>query len=253
MGSKHWDQIAQSYNHEIVSPLSEGVENPLFDHLQSIPHKHRKTVADLGCGTGNLLSHLAGAFKSVYAIDYSARMISVAKQQTTAFHNIIFHRQNIERLRLPEKSMDVVISVNSLLMPDVRGLKRALTNIHKILKPQGQFLAVLPAMEGFLYQAMLIYEEEIKAGHGPRSAYRNTQKRLDSDALNFELGLYTEGNMAQKFYYRFEIIHRLKDSGFTDIALDQVLYPWDPKVLHDYELFEGKPRMWDWFVYCVKL
>jgi hypothetical protein len=99
---------------------------------------------------------------------------------------------------------------------------------------------------------MLIYEQELRRSPTERSAYKKTQIRLDSDTLNFELGLYTEGNLTQKFFYQFELLHRLQEVGFKNIKMNKVLYPWDANVLKDYELFHNKPEMWDWFVSATK-
>jgi ubiquinone/menaquinone biosynthesis C-methylase UbiE len=149
MARKAWDQIAPNYDQEIVSPLSQGVENPLFSTLKKIPKKSTKVVADLGCGTGNLLPTLATQFKSVHAVDFSKEMLLMAKKRAEPYKNITYHRQNMERLKLPKIQFDVAITVNSLLMPSQRGLRRAIKNIHSVLKPEGFFLGVMPAMEVF--------------------------------------------------------------------------------------------------------
>jgi len=50
----------------------------------------------------------------------------------------------------------------------------------------------------------------------------------------------------QKFWRPFELEYRLQKAGFTTVALQKVLYPWDDDLPGDDDLADF-PRSWDWF------
>jgi len=53
---RHWSRHAAAYDDTFLDPLASGVKNPLWDALDAITAPGRKTVVDLGCGTGPLLA-----------------------------------------------------------------------------------------------------------------------------------------------------------------------------------------------------
>ena len=63
------------YDELFLDAFDPDVENPLLDRLERIPDAERKTVADLGCGTGRLLPSLVGRFGRVIALDFAPAMI----------------------------------------------------------------------------------------------------------------------------------------------------------------------------------
>ncbi len=63
MDAEAWDRIADVYFEEISTPFQAEVKNPLLDYLDALPGREEMTVADLGCGIGNLLPFLADRFR----------------------------------------------------------------------------------------------------------------------------------------------------------------------------------------------
>ena len=70
MDAQAWDRIAGAYFDEISTPFQAEVVNPLLDYLDGLPGREELTIADLGCGIGNLLPFLAERFKTVVAVDF---------------------------------------------------------------------------------------------------------------------------------------------------------------------------------------
>lgn len=246
MEAKQWDRIARNYHDEVISPFQEGVRNPLPEALRRLRGARRLDIVEFGCGTGALLPLLSSRFRQVTAVDFSEGMLAEARKQPVG-SNVEFLCQDLRDLSALRARFDVAVVVNAVLAPDPRDVNTILGEIFESLRPGGRLYGVFPAMEPVLYQAMLIFEEEIGEVGEQKRALSRTRRRLERSRFNFELGVYDDGGLQQKFFYNFEITYRLKRTGFRDVRLGKVLYPWDPEQI-GYEMFPGRPPMWDWFV-----
>jgi 2-polyprenyl-3-methyl-5-hydroxy-6-metoxy-1,4-benzoquinol methylase len=78
---RQWSRHAARYDEIFLDPYGPNVENPLWAALAAVPDAARKTVADLGCGTGPLLPHLAERFDRVIALDFARGMLKHAQER----------------------------------------------------------------------------------------------------------------------------------------------------------------------------
>ncbi len=245
MAVADWDRVAAAYFDEVVSPFRSGVPPALARALATIPEAHRKTVGDLGCGVGTLLPTLAARFAHVVGVDFSPAMLTRARAACRAGHVTLAHA-DLADLRQLHGRLDVAITVNSVLTPDPAGLDRIFAELAATLRPGGVLVGVFPAMEAVLYQGFLIHERE-RRQYAPARARARTSRILEQEKYDFVHGTYTEIQRTQKFFYAFELAHRLRRVGFRHVRLGRVLYPWGAPV-GGYESFPGEPPMWDWLV-----
>lgn len=237
MDARSWDRIADSYFDEISSPFEHPrIVNPLLDYLDALPGRERMTVADLGCGIGNLLPFLCERFREVVAVDFSAKMLRRARRNC-AHKNVRFVRRSILDLSCFADRFDVVVSVNSVLSPRLDEVDRALASMASTLKPGGTLAGIFPSMESVLYESVLAVENQRDRGVPQEQAIRRA-RRMAPGRYDFVLGLFTDGDDRQKFYYSFELRKRLQRAGFRGAQFGKVLYP----------AATGQPRTWDWFV-----
>jgi len=245
MAARDWDRVAADYFGEIVSPLEAGVPRPLLRALDAVRGAEGKTAGDLGCGIGTLLPTLANRFGRVLAIDFSSAMLARARAACPDRH-VSVHRADLADLRKFRARLDVAVSVNAVLTPDTERLDRIFDGLRAVLRPGGVLLGIFPAMEPVLYQGFLIHERERRT-HEPLRARRRTSRILERGKYDFVHGTYREGPRAQKFFYGFELRHRLRRAGFRRVRLGRVTYRWGAAV-GGYESFPGEPPMWDWLV-----
>jgi len=248
MEAKHWDRHAKRYFEDIISPFADKkASKMIFDFVGRFSGK-KKICADLGCGIGFLLPELSKRFKEVYAVDFSGKMIDFAKRKNKNLKNIVFEVGDLRKLKYKNK-FDFAIAVNSILMPSANEIAIVLKNICNSLKKNGVFAAIFPSMEGILYQAMLVYERELKKNK--KLAAEKTRQIIESWDYDFLLGLLTEKSGKQKLFYEFELGYLLKKSGFKNIKISKLGYSW--KSLEDKDIdFPGKPGPWDWIVAAKK-
>lgn len=244
MNSKQWDKLANRYHEEVISPFYGKVNNPLFSELKRVENKNKKSVAEFGCGLFYLGKELCSAFKRVHASDFSSEMIRLAKQRNK-FDNLVVKKEDITKLKYKEE-FDVVISVNSMIMPSHKDINSAFGNLYRALKKEGDCFLVLPSMESVLYHGLLLLNDEIKVKE-EKVAKTVAKRKFENNKYDFFLGHYKDGQDKQKFYYKHEIEFLLKKAGFKNIVVKKVLYPWGSDI-SDYEDFPNEDRLWDWFV-----
>lgn len=245
MDAQAWDQLADVYFEEISTPFQAEVKNPLLDYLNALPGREAMTVADLGCGIGNLLPFLSDRFKRVVAVDFSSKMLRSA-QLNCPQGNIEFCRQSLTDLSVFRGQFDLAVTVNSVLAPSLGTVDQILREIAASLKPAGLLAGIFPSMESVLYESILILDRERQQSRNEEEALRRTQRKVRRSRYDFIAGFYTEGENRQKFYYSFELRRRLQKAGFRGIQFGKVLYPWYEE--DGSEAFEGEPKLWDWFV-----
>lgn len=245
MDAQAWDRIAGSYFEEISTPFQAEVVNPLIGYLDELSDREQMTVADLGCGIGNLLPFLAERFKKVFAVDFSEKMLRTA-QKNCPHENIQFRRQSLTDLSVLHDQLDVVVTVNSVLSPSLDEVDQILTEMAACLKPGGLLAGIFPSMESVIYESGLILDREREQSTSEAEALRRAQRKARRNCYDFIAGLYTEGEDRQKFYYSFELRRRLQKAGFKGLQFGKVLYPWCEE--EGDAAFAAEPRLWDWFV-----
>ncbi len=101
-------------------------------------------VADLGCGTGELLISLAPSVARIVGVDQEAAMLKVAAQRCNGQPNVELVHSSLESLPLPDRSLDVALCM--LVLHHVEDLAATLAEVSRVLRPGGR-LVVLDMIE----------------------------------------------------------------------------------------------------------
>ncbi len=130
-----WNRWAKRYD-TAMSNDRKTYEN-LIGRMKKVLTRNM-TVLELACGTGLLSVRLAGSVKMLEATDFSEEMIRQAK---TKMHSSRLHFSVQDATRLPYalETFDAVVISNALhIMPDP---EKALSEIRRVLKPDGILIA----------------------------------------------------------------------------------------------------------------
>ena len=97
-------------------------------------------VLEIGCGTGTTALKQAQYVKHIYATDFSATMIEIAKEKASKqkVNNVTFEQKSIDDLELADDSYDVVMGHSILHLLD--NTDEVIARMHKALKPNGVFV-----------------------------------------------------------------------------------------------------------------
>lgn len=138
---KRWDMYAETYsaNHTEQGDLHKEVFlNPTL--LSLMGTVKNKKVLDAGCGEGYLSRILAKSeTASVTAIDYSKKMIEIAKKKTPRDLQIDYRYGNCEDLNfLEDKTFDLIVS--NMVIQDLADYEKALQEMYRLLIDGGHFI-----------------------------------------------------------------------------------------------------------------
>ena len=105
--------------------------------------KPNSRVLDVGCGSGWASRLLAGyAFTGrVTGIDISDEMVQLARESSRDFMNVEFEVASAEQLPFETNEFTHAFSMESLYY--YRNIPKALTEIHRVMKAGGLFVAVV--------------------------------------------------------------------------------------------------------------
>jgi ubiquinone/menaquinone biosynthesis C-methylase UbiE len=244
-----WSKAARYYEREFVDPYRKDVRNnPLKKILHRLRNPDTGVVADLGCGIGPLLPFLARRFKTVHAIDFAAGMLERAGERVGNHANVKLHQASFLDLRAVPEPVDVAVAVNSLVLPNPAELESALREIKRILKPEGVFLGIVPAIDAVHYYTMLLVDRALGSGQPIEFARKNASHHCEHDSYDFAFGQFRFRGLEQHFWQPFEVAHRFRRAGFVLKRLKKVHLSWK-QFAFGKELGEHEPP-WDWFFFA---
>ena len=122
-----WDPAAYARDGAFVHALAGGV-------VEWLAIQPGERILDLGCGDGQLTARLASVGAEVRGVDASAAMVKAARAR-----GVVADQSAAEQLPYPDGSFDAVFSNAALHW--VRGQDEMMTEVHRVLKPGGRFVA----------------------------------------------------------------------------------------------------------------
>ena len=137
MPEDHMDELYRSSN-----PLVRFVHVNRLDRIvRAIPSGDALAVLDAGCGEGHLIErmHRANANSTFFGVDVTEIALVKARQRCPY---AVLERGDLEALRLPDASFDVVTC--SQVLEHVRGYREAVAELMRVLRPGGALLITFP-------------------------------------------------------------------------------------------------------------
>jgi ubiquinone/menaquinone biosynthesis C-methylase UbiE len=239
----YWSQAAPDYEVDFIDSREVGANPTLRESLAALAGPG-KTVADLGCGIGPLLPDLAQQFGRVIAVDFAAGMLERARERCEGLENVEFLHSSLTDLTALHNQVDVAVAINSLVLPCLDDLELALDQVRRILKPGGQFLGILPAIDAVHYVTMVLLDRARRRGLPEDQARQNAAAHAEHHYFDFAFSTFSYRGLEQHFWQPFEIPYRLGRAGFHLVRLARAALPWSQVVaVTDIE----DPPPWDWF------
>ncbi|MCI0376256.1 MAG: class I SAM-dependent methyltransferase [Gemmataceae bacterium] len=240
----YWSQAAQGYEKAFIDPYRADVRSPLWRALKKLADPGM-TVADLGCGIGPLLPFLSQNFKRVHAVDFAAGMLDRARKTATKNNNVVFHELDLCDLHPLHGEINVAIAVNSLVLPEIPDLAKALREIHACLVPGGTFVGIVPAMDAVHYYVMLLLDRALARGMPAAAAKKNAAHRAELQLYDCAFGQFSYEGLEQHFWQPFEIRQRFEAAGLRLRNLKKVHLSWKQFACGKELAKYASP--WDWF------
>lgn len=136
--SKFWDRMAEKYAKQPIA--DEAAYKKKLEVTQSY-FRPDMQVLEVGCGTGTTALIHAPHVKHILAIDYSAKMIEIARRKAVAenIENVTFEQASIDTIMAPAESYDVVMAHSVLHLLEDRDA--VVAKLYRLLKPGGVFVS----------------------------------------------------------------------------------------------------------------
>lgn len=135
---KFFDQMAAEWDLDYTAEDLERLSH-LVDSMEVRSGAH---ILDLGCGTGilfDMLRRMVGDKGSVTGVDFSIQMVKRA-HRNFPFDNVNVVDADVAALPFADKTFD--ISVGFRAFPHFGDKKKALAEVHRVLKPGGKLFFI---------------------------------------------------------------------------------------------------------------
>jgi ubiquinone/menaquinone biosynthesis C-methylase UbiE len=129
-------------------------------------------VLEIGCGDGRITQYVAGAAKTLVAVDPDAQSLDKAR---VLVPNADFRTGVGENLEFDNDSFDVVLFTHSLHHQDSY---RALQEAHRVVKRSGRVVVLEPVAEGDIHQLFTLLLDETERMDQARRAVTNSAFEL---------------------------------------------------------------------------
>lgn len=137
--SKDWDRYVAEAEEVARSAGFQALRDRIIALSEPAPDE---VVVDVGAGTGLLTLPIARVAKQVWAIDISAPMCDYlrAKSASAGLDNVDTAVASAISLPLVDASADLVVSNYCFHHLDHAGKRRALAEVHRVLRPGGRLV-----------------------------------------------------------------------------------------------------------------
>ncbi len=136
--SKMFDDIAESYdrNNNIISFGTHNIIKKLA--VDELDLKDGQKVLDICCGTGDIGKILSNTKHKldVIGVDFSDNMLQICRRNSRQYTDLI----KADATDLPFENNEFDIITMTFGLRNIQDRKRAIQEVHRVLKPNGQML-----------------------------------------------------------------------------------------------------------------
>lgn len=171
--------------------------------INSIDDFNNKTIIDIGCGTGNLLSIIDSLSNKcdLHGFDISSKMLDKSRKKVP---NASFRQGNVNQLPYEDNTFDLLL--NSASFHHYEDRKLALKEMKRILKPGGKLVILDSTLDPLPISAMPHYWDYVDS----KKCYSKHLKRKEFIHLFKEENFF---NIKYKSYYQLIPVVHLLISG----------------------------------------
>ena len=249
MDVNYWNGFADEYDNVVTDAFTYGRSNTLSATVERFASSD-STAADFGCGPGKMLPFLAHKFHLVYGYDFSEKLLEFARKRCKKLKNVIIENVDLAQTNENMPKVDVAVSLNAAIMPDMELRLNFLRGLASHIKPGGHLLLDVPSVESLLYSSFRETEWHRKSGHTPKKAEKLTDVSSLAGPRMSAQGVFKRGDEPTKHYLREELIVLVRDEMKLDlIEIMKMEYDWttdlEEETVPDWM---GEPFPWEWLV-----
>ena len=253
MDVNYWNEFAHEYDEHVIDAFTYGRKHTVGEQVKrfaSLEHD----IADYGCGPGKMLPYLSEKFRRVYGYDFSDKLLDVARTRCQDLGNVHIEQVDLSQPVSHLPMVDVIVSLNAVLMPDPDLRLQFLRGMGSRLKPGGHLILDVPSVESLLYSYFRETEWYRKAGNTPREAEVLVDASYIIRPSQTAQGVFIRGTEPTKHYLREELVVLAhEEMGLEVLDVLKMEYDWKTEMEdEDVPDWMGEPYPWDWLLVAKK-
>src|SRR5438552_3858031 len=144
-----YDRVVKRYVDEFFDELErKPFDRQLLHQFAEIVGTQGK-VCEIGCGPGQIARYLQDRQVSMCGVDLSEEMVKWARRLSP---DISFQRGDMRALEIPDASLAGIVCFYAIIHLKRVDVPRALSEMHRVLKPGGRLLISFHGGEGELHR-----------------------------------------------------------------------------------------------------
>lgn len=253
MDVNYWNEFADEYDEHVIDAFTYGRSKTVGQQVKRFASME-KDVADFGCGPGKMLPYLSEKFRMVYGYDFSDKLLDSARKRCVDLKNVHIEQAD---LSLPVDHLplvDVIVSLNAVLMPDPELRTNFLHGMASRLKPGGHLIMNVPSAESLLYGYFREIEWNRRDGHSLTEAEKLVEPHCIISPEQTSRGVFIRGTEPTKHYLREELIVLAREEmKLETLDVIKMEYDWKTEMEDDSTPdWMGEPYPWDWILVARK-
>jgi len=247
MEKKYWEKIAPNYETEIFDVLHNDKSGKIAKAIHQFANK-KKSVIDIGCAVGKWMPVLAPIFKTVRAIDISAKNLAIAEKKYKKYDNVSYECVDMSAAKLKPQKYDSAICINAILTESLKKRDLFFKHMSSFIKKGGDLVLVVPSLESKLFSHIIANKwnvDDAKKDIAP------TGKRAISQIRFIKDGVTDIDDVPTKHFLKEELELLLTLAGFKVEKIEKIKYKWSTE-FHKPPSWLKNPQPWDWMVKAKK-
>ncbi|MFH1364036.1 MAG: methyltransferase domain-containing protein [Candidatus Aenigmatarchaeota archaeon] len=198
MNAENWDELYRKQGE-----IQKEVINLVKNSLQILKEMNVKNVLDVGFGTGRHVVFLAENGFDVHGIDVSERGKEITENKLNNKQlEADLKTADMHDLPYPDDSFDAIVAVHTIEHNTMEGLKKTISELKRVLKPNGILVTTL------------ISRNDPRYGEG-EELEPNTYIKIDDPAESGVEHHFSDKNEIDELFSGFRLIKIEEVEGFS--------------------------------------
>lgn len=177
--------------HDKYSVNKQGFGNWIVANYEIMPGMR---VLELGCGSGFMWvghENVIAKCSELVLTDFSEGMLATARRNVGELENVTYKQVDIQNIPFEENSFDVVIA--NMMLYHVPDLQKGLTEVARVLKPEGKFYCATGGEHGVMEQVEeMLRPYGVDYRHSLNFSLQNGREKLASVFSEIEMLEYVD-------------------------------------------------------------
>jgi len=147
-----WDELHKQERFKPIYPLDHVVRHVFTQFPRDKDQRKKITLLDLGCGAGRHVVFLAREGFQAYGTDISIEGIYSAQEWLKSENlSAVVKQSEMSVQPFPANYFDGVLCAGVLCYNDISGIKKTISEIHRILKKNGKMCIITRTIDDYRY------------------------------------------------------------------------------------------------------